>query len=51
MLSLVLLVFSFVLACLAAAGWPPVARPHLGWAAFACFVAAELFGRAGPMLH
>jgi hypothetical protein len=50
MISLILLVFAFVLACLAAAGWPPVARPHLGWAAIACLIASELFGRGGPYL-
>jgi hypothetical protein len=53
MLSLVLLVFSFVLACLAA--FPGIRfdpyRMHLGWAAFACFVAADLFGRVPLGLH
>jgi hypothetical protein len=47
MIGTILLVFSFVLACLAASGWPPVARPHLGWAAFAFLVASLLFGVLG----
>jgi hypothetical protein len=51
MLGLILLVFAFVLAVCAAAGWPQTARPHLGWAAIACWIAAELFGRAVPLLH
>ena len=50
MVGLILLVFAFVLAVCAAANWPLVPRPHLGWAAFACFIAAELFGKAGPLL-
>ena len=44
MVSLILLVFAFVLSVCAAWGWPIVARPNLGWAAFACFIAAQLFG-------
>jgi hypothetical protein len=55
-IGLVFLVFSFVLALIAAfagpAVWPRV--PHLGWLAFAFFVAAELFGglsRAGVLGH
>jgi hypothetical protein len=47
MLGLVLLVFAFVLAVCAAANWPIVPRPHLGWAAFACFIAYLLFAH-GP---
>lgn len=51
MIGLILLVFSFVFAVLAAAGWPqPATRYHLGWVAFAFFVASELFGRGGPYL-
>ena len=50
MLSLILLVFAFVCAVLAAAAWPVgVSRPHLGWAAIAFWIAAELFGRAGSL--
>lgn len=45
MLSLILLVFSFVLAVCAAAAWPVIARPHLGWAAFAFFIAYLLFSK------
>jgi hypothetical protein len=51
MLSLVLLVFAFVLACCAAAPPQPPRWPHLGWAAFAFFLAAQIFGHAGPYLH
>ena len=51
MLGLVLLVFAFVCAVCAAANWPSVSRPHLGWAAIAFWIASQLFGRAGPYLH
>ena len=50
MLSLILLVFAFVLSICAAFQWPVPPRVHLGWAAFAFFIAAELFGHAGPLL-
>jgi hypothetical protein len=51
-ISLILLVFAFVCAVLAASAWPvALSRPHLGWAAIAFWIAAELFGRAGPLLH
>jgi hypothetical protein len=44
-LGLVLLVFAFVCAVLAAAWQPnPVPRWHLGWAAIAFWIAAEIFG-------
>jgi hypothetical protein len=50
--GLVLLVFSFVLAVIAAfigpTAWP---RAHLGWLAFAFFVAAELFGGLTKVFH
>jgi hypothetical protein len=45
-LGLVLLVFAFVCAVLAAFDWPATAsrRVHLGWAAIAFWLAAEIFG-------
>lgn len=47
MLSLVLLVFSFVLAVIASCIVTVVAgRWHLGWLAFAFFVAAQIAGSA-----
>ena len=43
------LVFSLVLSICAAINWPVVPRPHLGWAAFAFFIAYEIFGH-GPLI-
>jgi hypothetical protein len=52
MLGLILLVFAFVCAVCAAASWPVVPRPHLGWAAFAFFIAYLLFsGVSGLMIR
>lgn len=51
MLGLVLLVFAFVLAICAAAQWPTVPRPHLGWAAFAFFIAYLLFGAGTALIR
>jgi hypothetical protein len=52
MISLILLVFAFVCAVLAASAWPvALSRPHLGWAAIAFWIAAELFRSATPLLH
>ena len=50
MLGLILLVFAFVLAVCAASQWPMLPRPHLGWAAFAFFIAYLLFSHATPLL-
>lgn len=48
MVATILLVFAFVLAVLAAIQWPPIQnRVALGWAAFAFYVAAVLFGKIG----
>lgn len=47
-LGLVLLVFGFVCAVLAALGVPG-GRFHLGWAAIAFWLAAEIFGGIGRM--
>lgn len=47
MIKLILMVFAFVLACLAAYGIP-AGRWNLGWAALAFFFAALLLGGVGP---
>ena len=48
--GLILLCFAFVLACLASRniGSPPWS---LGWAAIACWIAAELIGGLGRVFH
>lgn len=50
MLGTILLVFAFVLACCAALTIPS-GRFHLGWAAFACYIASLLFGAMGHLPH
>jgi hypothetical protein len=50
MLGLVFLVFALVLSICAAINWPIVPRPHLGWAAFAFFIAYELFGHGALIM-
>jgi hypothetical protein len=50
MLGTILLVFAFVLACLAAYGIP-AGRWQLGWAALAFYFASLLFGDLGRLLH
>jgi hypothetical protein len=50
-IGLILLVFSFVFACLAAGIPAPVGgRWHLGWLAFAFFIASLIFGSVGHLL-
>jgi len=49
-LGLVLLVFAFVLAVIAATVMVQAGRFHLGWAAVAFWIAAELFGGIGKAL-
>jgi len=51
MFGLILLVFAFVLAICAAANWPVVPRPHLGWAAFAFFIAYLLFSGGAALVR
>jgi hypothetical protein len=51
MVGMILLVFAFVLAVGAAANWPIVPRPNLGWAAFAFFIAYLLFSNALPLVR
>jgi hypothetical protein len=46
-LGLVLLVFAFVCAVLAAVLNPQLSRFHLGWAAISFWLAAEIFGGVG----
>jgi hypothetical protein len=49
--GLVLLVFAFVCAVLASVWSPqPTPRWHLGWAAVAFWIAAEIFGGVGRLL-
>jgi hypothetical protein len=48
--GLILLVFAFVFACLAARGISP-APWVLGWAAIAFWIAAELVGGLGKVFH
>ena len=50
MLGTILLVFAFVLACLAAYGIP-AGRWQLGWAALACYFASILFGDVTRLLR
>ncbi len=46
----ILMVFAFVLACLAAYG-VPAGRWNLGWAALAFYFASILFGSLGHLVH
>ena len=48
-LGLVLLVFAFVCAVLAAVLGPQVGRYHLGWVAVSFWLAAEIFGGVGRL--
>jgi hypothetical protein len=50
-LGLVLLVFAFVFAVIAACVMVQAGRFHLGWAAIAFWIAAELFTGLGRALH
>ncbi|MGO8972147.1 MAG: hypothetical protein ACLQNV_01265 [Steroidobacteraceae bacterium] len=50
MLGTILLVFAFVLACLAAYG-VPAGRWQLGWAALAFYLASLLFGSLGHFIR
>jgi hypothetical protein len=50
--GLILLVFAFVLAVIAACWEPPApSRWRLGWAAIACWIASELIGGLGRVFH
>jgi len=50
-LGLVLLVFAFVFAVIAAAIMQGSGRWSFGWAAIACWIAAELFAGLGRAFH
>lgn len=50
MLGTILLVFAFVLACVASAG-VSAGRWQLGWAALAFYFASLLFGSFGHLIH
>ena len=49
-IGLILLVFAFVMACLASRG---IGSPpwNLGWAAIACWIASELIGGLSRFVH
>ncbi len=52
MLGMILLVFAFVLACLASFLPGPVwERLHLGWLALAFYFASLLFGQLGHLVR
>jgi len=50
-LGLVLLAFAFVFAVICACVMQQAGRFHLGWAAIACWIAAELLGGLGRVFH
>lgn len=50
-LGLVLMVFAFVLAVIAACVMTQAGRFHLGWAAIAFWLAAEIFAGVGRVFH
>jgi len=50
-LGLILLVFAFVFAVIAACIMVQSGRFHLGWAAVAFWIAAELLGGLGRAFH
>jgi hypothetical protein len=50
-LGLILLVFAFVFAVIAACVMPGQGRWNFGWAAIAFWIAAELIGGLGRVLH
>lgn len=50
-IGLILLVFAFVLAVIAATMGPSIGRFHLGWASVSFWIAAELLGGLGRAFH
>jgi len=51
-IGLILLVFAFVFACIAAAyNLAPAGRWHFGWMAVAFWIAAELLGGLARVIH
>lgn len=49
--GLILLVFAFVFACIAACVMVTAGRFHLGWLAVTFWIAAELLGGVGRAFH
>ena len=49
--GLILLVFSFVFAVIAATTMTQAGRFHLGWASIACWIDSELIGGLGRVFH
>jgi ATP/ADP translocase len=49
--GLILLVFAFVFAVIAAVIMPAAGRYHFGWASIACWIASELLGGLGRVFH
>ena len=50
-LGLILLCFAFVFAVIASCVMTQAGRFHLGWAAVAFWLAAEIFGGVGRLFH
>jgi hypothetical protein len=50
-IGLILLVFAFVFACIAAAFQPAFGRWHAGWLAIAFWIASELLGGLARVIH
>ena len=49
--GLILLVFAFVFAVIAAVAMENTGRWHFGWGAVACWIASELIGGLGKVFH
>jgi hypothetical protein len=49
-IGLILLVFAFVFACIAAR-WASIAPWNIGWLAIACWIASELIGGVAKLIH
>lgn len=49
--GLILLVFAFVFAVIASCVFTAAGRWHFGWAAVACWIASELIGGLGRLVH
>jgi len=50
-IGLILLVFAFVFAVIAACIAPGMGRWHFGWASIAFWIASELIGGMGRVFH
>jgi len=50
-IGLILLVFAFVFAVIAAVIGSQMGRWHMGWASVACWIASELIGGLGRVFH